>query len=486
MPHGSDIIKNTACHILQVSRAQIRVGFKAGALTITRTGPNLSFVRSPSSAQLTTLNRDEPYSTVDRAIVWLGATSETRQPLYPIRLRVAGSTVEGQAPAPVRVAASQEGGVVNKAPSEESGVEDESREKKTPSLCSNSIVPWPSREGLSDDQLVVGLLAAIDAVRNDAQECDFFLFGWQIRYKLRRGSYERGDYTMVDPRDGQRIYSMVGLIRKLSRLNLTEVGKKALREAGKGLRRISGEPLERAFEEPPVAKRLREPDFVEGDAVEVQFGTDWFSGRVSRVTYKKSRTHYAVKFDDGDFYEDVRVDEMRVPQARNAHLLSTPIGEEGREQGAKDMEGEKEKKEDFQGGEVEALSSNPKCTQPAYEEPLERAFEEPPVAKRLREPDFVEGDAVEVQFGTDWFSGRVSRVTYKKSRTHYAVKFDDGDFYEDVRVDEMRVPQAHTPAPIRTDQAPMKYRYFARDEDVLIVARRAMRETCAIWLQLAP
>ena len=56
------------------------------------------------------------------------------------------------------------------------------------------------------------LLAAVEAMRRRPSNTDEYLHGWRLIYSLRAaGSSSRGDMTAIDPRDGQKIYSLVGL-----------------------------------------------------------------------------------------------------------------------------------------------------------------------------------------------------------------------------------------------------------------------------------
>ena len=68
-----------------------------------------------------------------------------------------------------------------------------------------------------DDEQIEKLFGAIDEMRRVSRGCDYSLFGWRLVYTLRRapGSSTRGDIMVVDPRDGQKIFSTLGLKRKL-------------------------------------------------------------------------------------------------------------------------------------------------------------------------------------------------------------------------------------------------------------------------------
>ena len=61
------------------------------------------------------------------------------------------------------------------------------------------------------------LFDAVEAMRKRPKNTDEYVHGWRLIYTLRSaGSAARGDMTAVDPRDGQKIYSMVSLRRKLT------------------------------------------------------------------------------------------------------------------------------------------------------------------------------------------------------------------------------------------------------------------------------
>ena len=65
--------------------------------------------------------------------------------------------------------------------------------------------------------LISSLLAAVDEMRRSAKNVDKTFLGWRLTYLLRKcpGSSTRGDMMVQDPRDGQKIFSVVGLKRKL-------------------------------------------------------------------------------------------------------------------------------------------------------------------------------------------------------------------------------------------------------------------------------
>ena len=61
------------------------------------------------------------------------------------------------------------------------------------------------------------LLTAVEAMRRRPHDTDEMCHGWRLMYTLRGpGASSRGDMAVVDPIDGQKIFSMVGLQRKLN------------------------------------------------------------------------------------------------------------------------------------------------------------------------------------------------------------------------------------------------------------------------------
>ena len=72
------------------------------------------------------------------------------------------------------------------------------------------------RAGLTEQQ-VEELLTAVEAMRRRPHDTDEWCHGWRLIYTLRGpGASARGDMTVVDPLDGQKIFSLVGLQRKLA------------------------------------------------------------------------------------------------------------------------------------------------------------------------------------------------------------------------------------------------------------------------------
>ena len=70
--------------------------------------------------------------------------------------------------------------------------------------------------GLSEAQ-IDELFEAIAAMRKAAKATEFVKHGWTLQWKVRQnqGGSTRGDMCIIDPRDGQKIYSIVGLKRKM-------------------------------------------------------------------------------------------------------------------------------------------------------------------------------------------------------------------------------------------------------------------------------
>lgn len=67
-----------------------------------------------------------------------------------------------------------------------------------------------------DQAQIDELFAAVHEMKSKSSASNFFKHGWQLIYTLRTpGSSTRGDMCVIDPRDGQKIFSIVGLRRKL-------------------------------------------------------------------------------------------------------------------------------------------------------------------------------------------------------------------------------------------------------------------------------
>ena len=85
---------------------------------------------------------------------------------------------------------------------------------------SNSVAdvrtyPGLPPHGLSEDE-VAELFDAVQRMKSKSSNQNFVKHGWQCIYALRTsGSATRGDMCVIDPRDGQKIFSLVGMRRKL-------------------------------------------------------------------------------------------------------------------------------------------------------------------------------------------------------------------------------------------------------------------------------
>ena len=66
------------------------------------------------------------------------------------------------------------------------------------------------------DQQKEQLLAAIEEMRRATKNVNTVCFGWKLVYTLRKqGGTTRGDMMVIDPADGQKLYSVVSVKRKL-------------------------------------------------------------------------------------------------------------------------------------------------------------------------------------------------------------------------------------------------------------------------------
>lgn len=73
--------------------------------------------------------------------------------------------------------------------------------------------------GLSDEQ-VEEVLKEVQRSKRTGRASDKEVHGWRVIYTLRRHgtTANRGDICIIDPRDGQKIFSLVGLERKMGRV----------------------------------------------------------------------------------------------------------------------------------------------------------------------------------------------------------------------------------------------------------------------------
>ena len=89
-----------------------------------------------------------------------------------------------------------------------------------PSSRACDVRPYPGLppHGLSNEQ-IDELMEEVRSLKKRARPCNQELHGWRLIYTLRRNTngVNRGDFCVIDPRDQQKIYSMVGLERKLGR-----------------------------------------------------------------------------------------------------------------------------------------------------------------------------------------------------------------------------------------------------------------------------
>jgi hypothetical protein len=77
--------------------------------------------------------------------------------------------------------------------------------------------------GLSDEQ-IEEVLEEVRRCKKAARASDKTIHGWRVMYTLRRHgtAANRGDICVIDPRDGQKIFSTVGLERKMGRVEAME------------------------------------------------------------------------------------------------------------------------------------------------------------------------------------------------------------------------------------------------------------------------
>ena len=67
-----------------------------------------------------------------------------------------------------------------------------------------------------DDAQKERLLAAIEEMRRSSRNVNMRCLGWHLEYTLRKnGGTTRGDMLAVDPADGQKLFSIVSVKRKL-------------------------------------------------------------------------------------------------------------------------------------------------------------------------------------------------------------------------------------------------------------------------------
>jgi hypothetical protein len=73
--------------------------------------------------------------------------------------------------------------------------------------------------GLSNEQMDE-VLEEVQRSKRAGRASDKTVHGWRVMYTLRRQgtTANRGDICVIDPRDGQKIYSIVGLERKMGRI----------------------------------------------------------------------------------------------------------------------------------------------------------------------------------------------------------------------------------------------------------------------------
>ena len=80
-----------------------------------------------------------------------------------------------------------------------------------------------------NEQHAEELLAAVNAIRRSTRNVEEKLHGWTLIYNLRterslirNGTNIRGDMTAIDPQDGQKFFSVVGLKRRLGLCSVSD------------------------------------------------------------------------------------------------------------------------------------------------------------------------------------------------------------------------------------------------------------------------
>ena len=101
--------------------------------------------------------------------------------------------------------------------------------------CSSSKAAAPAVEPWPEEQ-AEALIKAVEAMRRRDVGTDELVHGWRLVYTLRApGGASRGDMCAIDPRDGQKIFSLVGLKRKLLGVISDDLGRDRKRK-----RKLSG------------------------------------------------------------------------------------------------------------------------------------------------------------------------------------------------------------------------------------------------------
>ncbi|MDC0526039.1 hypothetical protein OAO87_03475 [bacterium] len=113
------------------------------------------------------------------------------------------------------------------------------------------------------------LLAAIEGVRSASATRTLVLHGWSITWSVRpgHGSKVRGDLCIVDPRDGQKLYSVVALKRKLGLADVGQAASSAVRVGATGAM-DSAEAAAALSRRPPLRRAIKSTTvMVDGHAV---------------------------------------------------------------------------------------------------------------------------------------------------------------------------------------------------------------------------
>jgi hypothetical protein len=81
--------------------------------------------------------------------------------------------------------------------------------RKRPRAVS-ALDPWPEDQAKE-------IVKAVETIRRQSASTNELVHGWRLTYTRRApGAATRGDMCAIDPRDGQKIFSLVGLKRRLS------------------------------------------------------------------------------------------------------------------------------------------------------------------------------------------------------------------------------------------------------------------------------
>ena len=186
------------------------------------------------------------------------------------------------------------------------------------------------------DEEVEEIFHAVELMRRRSVTTDQIVHGWRLQFTLRGvGSSTRGDMCATDPRDGQRIFSVVGMRRKLAadadvyeRAAGSAVAEAEAEGYIKGGRRKRGE-LDLGISDFAIERESRRARTARVNYAEVSSSTAPRWGDVLQAVMEKEKAKAELLDDEWPGVDLLSLAEAvhRTPEGRERSLGHLPVGQ---------------------------------------------------------------------------------------------------------------------------------------------------------------